>query len=510
MEGPDLVVGVDAAQLADGQTLLGHVGEEPVLLVRRGEAYFAVSATCTHYGGPLAEGLLVGDTIRCPWHHACFSLSTGRALRAPALQDLVRYRVERHGDRIRIDGTLDAAGPAATPHATRHPASVLIVGGGAAGNAAAEALRKVGYRGTVTLLSADANLPCDRPNLSKNYLAGTAEASWIPLRSEAFYREQGIDLQLNTRVTTLDAATRSVTTADGHRHAAGVILLATGATPRRLAIPGAELPHVRYLRTQADAEALVERVQTAKRAVVIGASFIGLEAAASLRARGLEVHVVGPEAVPMERVLGTELGTYIRKVHEGQGVQFHLGTKPESIDVAGVTLGTGEVLPAELVVIGVGVQPALELAEQAGLDLERGVVVDAYLQTSAPGIFAAGDIARWPDPLSGQAIRVEHWVVAERMGQTAARNLLGWRERFTAVPFFWTQQYDLVLGYVGHAEGFDEVAIDGSLEARDCTITYRRGGRKLAVVVIGRDRIGLMEELAFERLNEPERAYTLE
>ena len=499
LEGPDLSQGVALSTLAEGTMLLGHTQGEPLILVRRGGELFATGAVCTHYGGPLAEGLLVNDTVRCPWHHACFSLRTGEALRAPALNPVSCWRVEQRDGKAYVREKLENVSRRTTSATSRMPGSVVIVGGGAAGNAAAETLRREGYAGRLTMLSADESVPYDRPNLSKNYLAGSAPEDWIPLRSREFYKEQSIDLKLGARVSAIDTANRQVRLSDGDQYAYDALLLATGAEPVRLALPGGDLPHVHYLRTLADSRALVASVHASKRAVVIGASFIGLEVAASLRARNIDVHVVGRETCPMEKILGAEVGNFIRKLHEEHGVTFHLGTTPVSIDERSVTLQSGKNLPADLVVIGAGVRPAITLAEQAGLAIDRGVTVNEYLETSVPGIFAAGDIARWPDQLTSARIRVEHWVVAERQGQTAARNILGRRERFDAVPFFWTEQYDFGLAYIGHAERFDEALIDGQLDARDCTITYRHDGQKRAVAVIHRDLEGLHAEVEFER-----------
>jgi apoptosis-inducing factor 3 len=504
--GPDLTHGVALSEVADGAMLLGHVHGEPVLLVRHGNELFAIGALCTHYGAPLADGLAVGDTVRCPWHHACFSLRTGEALRAPALDPVSCWRVEQRDGRAYVTERIASAEQRPLAARAGVPASVVIVGGGAAGNAAAEVLRREGYAGRITMLSADSSGPCDRPNLSKGYLSGTAPAEYIPLRSPAFYPEHEIDLRLGARVATVDVAHRHVQLADGTRHPYDALLLATGCEPVRLEVPGAELPQVHYLRTLADSSALVAKALTSQRAVVIGASFIGLEVAASLRARNLEVQVVAPDTVPMEKILGTEVGQFLRKLHEEHGVTFHLGTTVIAIDERGVTLKSGEHLLADFVVVGIGVRPAIALAEQAGLAIDRGILVDEYLETSVPGIFAAGDIARYPDRSSGERIRVEHWVVAERQGATAARNILGRRERFEAVPFFWTEQYDFNLAYVGHAAQWDSAEIDGQLAARDCTITYRRGGRKLATAVIHRDLDGLRAEAELERTSGGERA----
>ncbi|HXZ02451.1 MAG TPA: FAD-dependent oxidoreductase [Stellaceae bacterium] len=498
--GPDFTQGVPVSALADGAMLLGHAGAEPVLLARRGDEFFAIGAVCTHYGGPLAEGLLVDDTVRCPWHHACFSLRTGEALRAPALSPVACWRVERRGDTLHVREKQEGAARRARPPAGAAPGSVVILGGGAAGNAAAETLRNEGYAGRIILLSADDAPPCDRPNLSKDYLAGNAPEDWIPLRPADFYDAHGIELRLRCRAGAIDAANRLVRLEDGGSCAYDALLIATGAEPVRLAIPGADRPQVRYLRTLADSRALIAKASTAKRAVVIGASFIGLEVAASLRARGLEVHVAAPEKVPMARIMGEEIGKFVQSLHARHGVAFHLGATAAAIAEDGVALDNGETLAADLVVVGVGVRPATALADQAGLAGERGILVNEYLETSVPGVFAAGDVARWPDRLTGERIRVEHWVVAERQGQTAARNILGQRRRFDAVPFFWSQHYDVTISYVGHAERWDGIEIDGRPEAGDCRAVFRRGGRTLAVVTIGRDGDSLRAERELETL----------
>jgi 3-phenylpropionate/trans-cinnamate dioxygenase ferredoxin reductase subunit len=496
--GPDFRQGIALAELADGAILQGHVDGEAALLVRQGDDLFAVGATCTHYGGPLAEGLVTEGTIRCPWHHACFSLRTGAALRPPALNDVPCWRVEQQNGKAYVREARHRPAPAALAPAGV-PASVVIVGGGAAGHAAAEALRQEGYAGTVTMLSADAAPPCDRPNLSKDYLAGSAQPDWIPLRPPEFYAEHNIDLRLGARVAAIEPDAHAIVLADGSRLAYGALLLATGAEPVKLDVPGSALPHVHVLRTLADSDAIIAQAGTARSCVVIGASFIGLEAAAALRTRGLAVHVVGPEARLLERVMGPAIGDMVRAIHEAHGVTFHLGATVTAIDAEAATLSSGERIAADLVVVGIGVRPALALAAQAGLAIERGVTVDAFLRTSAPDIYAAGDIARWPDRLTGERIRVEHWVVAQRQGRTAARNMLGQQRRFDAVPFFWSQHYDIAIAYSGHAERWDRIELDGDPAAHDCSVTFWRAGRRLATASVGRDLDNLRAELAFEQ-----------
>lgn len=492
---PDFKQGYSVGDLPDGAPVSGQVDGEDVILVRQGEEFFAVGANCTHYHGPLAEGLIVGPTVRCPWHHACFDLRSGEAVRAPALDPISCWRVEKAGEQVFVREKIVAA---KKPAFSGHPPSVVIVGGGAAGLAAAEMLRREGYTGPLTMISADDSPPCDRPNLSKDYLAGTAQEDWIPLRSPEFYRDNKIDLLLGSPVTALDPQQMRVHLANGITYPYGALLLATGADPVKLEIEGVVPGQVFYLRSFADSKAILERAASAKRVVVVGASFIGLEVTAALRSRGIAVDVVAPDKQPLERVLGPEVGKFIRSLHEEHGVIFHLGETLRSFQGNTATLSGGSTLTADFVVVGAGVRPALALAEQSGLAIDRGIRVNEYLETSAPGVFAAGDIARWPDPHSGDSIRVEHWVVAERQGQVAARNILGRKEKYDAVPFFWSQHYDVAINYVGHAERWDSITVKGSLEKRDCAVSYQRGGRVLAVATIARDLESLQAEAAME------------
>jgi apoptosis-inducing factor 3 len=499
-ELPDLTQGIASEKLRDGGQLVGRVGNEEVLLLRRGPEIFAIGAHCTHYHGPLAEGLVDGHTIRCPWHHACFDLRTSEALRAPAFNPAGSWPVEERDGKIVV-------GPKKRPQraAKRHDGAqsplreIVVVGGGAAGFAAAEMLRREGYDGHLTMLSRDDAGPVDRPNLSKDYLAGSAPEEWVPLKPASFYAKHGIELQLNADAKRIDVPAQRVVLADGREVPYDRLLLATGAEPVKLSIPGASAPDILTLRSLADCQAIIARAASARRVLVLGASFIGLEAAAALRARNLEVHVAAPDRIPMERILGPELGGFVRSLHEEHGVIFHLEDIATSIEQGKVHLKRGGAIEADFVVAGIGVRPRLELAEKAGLRLDRGVAVNPYLETSVPGIFAAGDIARWPDPRSSENIRVEHWVVAGRQGQTAARNMLGRGEKFTAVPFFWSQHYDVPINYAGHAGKWDEIAIDGDVEAKDCLVRYKHNGRLLAVASISRDLAGLQAEIAMER-----------
>ncbi|MEP6857083.1 MAG: FAD-dependent oxidoreductase [Gemmatimonadales bacterium] len=514
LTGPNLAQGIELTSVKPGELIAGHVFGEPVLLVHVEPNWFAVGAKCTHYGANLAEGVLVSETIRCPWHHACFDLRNGAASRAPALNDLPSYTVAVENNTVRITGKRDHTqlraddirprGSRAPERVlldeipVRGPSSVFIIGASAAGIACAEMLRREAYRGPITLADVDPDAPYDRPNLSKDYLAGNAPEEWLPLHPRDFFETQKIGILSGVEVLEIDTASKTVRLSNGTVQHYGTLLIATGASPIRLDIKGGE--RIRYLRTLADCRAIISTLGGARTAVVVGASFIGLEVAASLVTRGLEVHVVGPEILPLQRVLGTELGELIKSVHEERGVRFHLGRTARELDDKTVILDDGARLDADLVIAGIGVRPNLELAERAGILLDNGIAVNEFLETSAKDVFAAGDVARWPDAYSDARLRVEHWVVAERQGQVVARNMLGHRDRFDDIPFFWSAHYDkLSIQYTGHVEHWDETRIDGDVMKFDCAVSYMVNGKRRAMATINRDRQNLETEVAMER-----------
>jgi apoptosis-inducing factor 3 len=526
LTGPDLAQGIELTSVKPGELIAGHAFGEPVLLVHVEPNWFAVGAKCTHYGANLAEGVLVSETIRCPWHHACFDLRNGAASRAPALNDLPSYTVSVENNIVRITGKRDHGQVRADdirPRGSRAPervlleeipvrgpSSVFIIGASAAGIACAEMLRREAYRGPITLADVDPDAPYDRPNLSKDYLAGNAPEEWLPLHPRDFFETQKIGILSGVEALEIDAASKTVRLSNGTVQQYGALLIATGASPARLDIKGGE--RIRYLRTLADCRAIIGGLDGARTAVVIGASFIGLEVAASLVTRGLEVHVVGPETLPLQRVLGTELGQLIQGVHEGRGVRFHLGRTAQVVDEKMVVLDDGTRLDADVVIAGIGVRPNLGLAERAGILLDNGIAVNEFLETSAENVFAAGDVARWPDAYSDARLRVEHWVVAERQGQVVARNMLGHRDRFDDIPFFWSAHYDnLSIRYTGHVEAWDETRIDGDLTKLDCAVSYMVKGRRRAIATINRDRQSLQTEVEMEKelLLKPPAAVTV-
>lgn len=491
VEGPDLAEeGIAIEEVGTDLPAGGHVSGDPVVVVKTPSGLRAVGGKCTHYGGPLSKGLCIKGQVRCPWHHAWFDLDTGEAVGAPALNPIPVYEVEERDGRVYVTGKREDGAAKASP--PESPESVVIVGSGAAGAVAAEELRRLGYDGPISLIGRET--PVDRPNLSKDYLAGTAQEDWIPLRSEQFYADADIDL-IQEQVAGIDREARTVQLANGDSIGYGALLLATGAEPRHIPVPGADLPHVYYLRTFADTKAIISALEDAKRAVIIGAGFIGLEVAASLRQRDIDVTVVAPEEVPLAMLIGDALGRFVQSFHEEHGVEFRLGRGVSEIGADDITLDDGTSVAADLVVVGIGVVPRTDLAEAAGLDVDKGVLVDDHLRTSDDHIWAAGDIARYPGP-DGEGVRVEHWVLAERQGQTAARNMLGMGVPFSDPPFFWSQHYDIPINVTGHLAGWEDDVVVGDPAEHDVIVGYSKDGQINAVASIYRDLENLRAEAA--------------
>jgi apoptosis-inducing factor 3 len=495
----DHSVGAADSLLTDGGMIRLELEGKPIVLARIGADYFAFGGNCSHYGAPLDKGMLKGHTIMCPWHHACFDIRSGTRTEPPALNDLPCYPVRIADDQVVIS----------LPHTNeREPQGKLdrsdgrvfvIVGGGAAGNAAAEELRRAGFRGRIMVISASATVPVDRPNLSKDYLAGEAEADWIPLRGQDWYAERDIELRLSTQVEAILPEAHLLRLADSETVTYDKLLICTGGIPRYFhALPGAVLRKIYTLRSLQDADRIVAATPGAQRAVVIGASFIGLEVAAALaHGRQVEITVVAPDAVPFERVLGGEIGQMLQREHEANQVNFRLGSTVRALhgngdQVTGVELDTGEVLPADFVVVGIGVRPATDFLKGSAVDLDSqdaSVLVDTHLQTTALDIFAAGDIARWSfNGDRGQ--RIEHWRAAQQQGIVAARNMLGGLLEITErVPFFWTSQWDITLRYVGHASQWDEIIYrDGRPKDKSFIAFYLHKGVLKAAVGCQHDR----------------------
>ncbi|MGB3200281.1 MAG: FAD-dependent oxidoreductase [Nodosilinea sp.] len=490
------------------------------ILLGHGEGgFWATAAHCSHYGAPLEKGVLSGDRIVCPWHNACFSLRSGEMLEPPGRDHLVTYKVEIESGEVRVEIPVseiratsstyietsttpkEHVSPAfAAPDLQQDDRVFAIVGGGAAGSAAAEMLRQQGFRGRIVMLSADRELPYDRTALSKAYLQSDTVADPDLLRSADFYRQHGVDVMLSTSVSRVDAQAQQLTYGAGEVLKYDALLVATGGAVRQLPVAGSDLANVFTLRRADDAQHILKAAQNAQRAVIIGAGFIGMEVAASLRQQGLAVTVVASSAVPFETVLGESVGQLFQQIHEAEGVQFQLKTKAKAFhgegQVASVELDNGEQLPADVVVVGIGVKPATDFLDVALLHEGDGsVVVNEYLQ-AAPNLYAAGDIARFPYAMTDRATRIEHWRLALQQGRIAAHNMLGQQVPFRAVPFFWTGQFGIKLRYVGHAEDWDDVIIHGSLPDQTFLAFYTQADRVLAVAGAGRDRdIAAISEL---------------
>ncbi len=489
MENNGWIKALADSELKEGDPSVVEVEEKKVLLVRSGGKIYACGNECSHYHAPLSDGLVIGHIVTCPWHNARFDLRDGRLAAPPGLNNLPSYETKLENGQVWIRQVGKGTIPMPEGEDSR---TFLIVGAGAAGNSAAETLRREGFAGRIVMVTGEPYGPYDRPMLSKDLLSGEAPAKWLPLRGQKFYDRLNIEVMTEKLVTSVDPSNRSVTFADSTTMKADRILLATGGTPRSLNLPGADKPGCFLLRTREDAEAILASLEQAKTVVIVGASFIGLEVACSLRTRELDVHVVAPEAVPLAGVFGEQIGRRIKKTHEENGVTFHLGQIVKEFvgqdKVSEVLLADGSRLKADCVIIGVGIRPAVEFLESSGLVKEGAVPVDGRLETAAEGIFAAGDIALVPDERTGELRRVEHWVEAGRQGMHAARCMLGAKDSYREVPFFWTRQYGSSLRYIGHAPRFDHVVFRGDVNDKTFLAGFYFGGTLRAAASVGRAR----------------------
>lgn len=451
----------------------------------------AVGAKCPHAGGPLAEGVLHGTTVICPWHKAAFDLVSGHRREPPAMDDLPYYPVREAEGVIRVELTpKQTRPPLPNLSSGRNRRCFLILGAGAAGVSAAQCLREEGFTGRIVMISKEARLPYDRTRLSKYDLSGREGSEKTPLLDADFYERQRIERRQGL-VTGIDLRAKRVNLAGGTELSYDAALIALGSEPRPLPFPGSELPGVFVLRRPEDTEAIVAAARHARRVVVIGAGFIAMEAAASLRERGLEVTIAAPDKAPLASRLGAEIGHAFQELHERKGVTFRLGMRVAAIEGDGwvrqVALQDGSVLPADLVVAGLGVTPMTAPVRTITLLDDGGIPVDAHLRVS-DDLYAAGDLAAFPLTSGEGLVRVEHWRVAQQHGRVAALNMLGRRQAYEAVPVFWTILYHQRLDYLGHAADWDEIVIDGNPEELDFLAMYVRQGQVAAIAGWNRDR----------------------
>lgn len=498
--------------LADGQMKQVEIDDHKIVVTKIDDEFHAVGGTCPHYSAPLAEGTLHRGHLICPWHHAVLDAATGELIEPPARDCVPKFEVEVEGEQVYVlvpDEISDASVPAmAKPDTKKDERTFVIVGAGAAGNAAAQSLRENGFGGRIVLITKENRGPYDRPNLSKAYLQGEAPQEWLPLRSEEFYEEHGIELTLGKHVTAIDRDNHLVYAGSDEPIEYDLLLLATGGVPRTLDVPGAGLDNIFTLRSWDDSDAIISVAKRDAKAVVVGASFIGMEAAAALTDRKVNVTVVAPERVPFDRVFGTQIGKMFLKQHEKRGVTFRLGANVKAFagdaSVSAVVLEGGESLAADFVVVGIGVRPATGWIEALDLEPDGSVRVDDRF-LAADDIYAAGDIAKFPYWYSKREIRVEHWRAAEQQGRIAGANMAGKKTLYKSVPFFWTRQAGFSLGYVGYADKWDEIIVDGDVDSKKFLAYFISDDRISAVAGIGRSaELGAAHALMLaEKLPKP-------
>lgn len=482
--------------LKNGEMKSFNIDEEnKVLLCRINNEYFAVGANCTHYGAPLEEGILKDDMIICPWHHACFNAKTGNLLEPPAMDSLTKYEIKTEGNSVKVF-VPDKIQGSWVPDMARKDIKAdsrtfLILGAGASGYSAAQSMRENGFKGNIIMITHENKTPYDRPNLSKDYLAGNADPAWMPLRSDEFYKEYGIEIKTEMVIKAVDLKLKNVTFQNGEEINYDKLLIATGGIPRKLNVPGADLQNIFYLRSFKDCDDIISAAKNSKKAVVIGSSFIGMETASSLMERNIEVTVISPDETPFERNFGKDIGNLFKSEHEKKGISFKLKSNIKSfkgdIMVRSVLLESGEEIETDFVIVGIGVMPATQFLTGIDLLKDGSLKTDSYLCV-IDDVYASGDIATFPDFHTGDFIRVEHWRLAEQLGRVAGANMTGKKIKYEEIPFFWTVQAGLNLRYVGFTKGWDEIITDGSISQKEFISYYIKNNTVLAAAGINRDK----------------------
>ncbi|MFA5183449.1 MAG: FAD-dependent oxidoreductase, partial [Syntrophales bacterium] len=473
--------------LQDGEMKEVLVGETKVLLTRIKGKFHAIGGICTHYGGHLAEGALCGERVYCPWHQSAFNVISGDLEEVPGLDAVPRFEVRVEGENVIVQVAEGASDRRTMPMAKLDPQkdkrTFVILGAGGAAIAAAETLRQDGFQGQIVMISKDSSLPYDRPEVSKGYLKGDSPKEGMLWRSSDFYQEHDIRVLLSREVTEVDANARTAKFRDGSSLKYDTLLLATGGIARHLRVRGERLANIFTLRSMDDADRIVAAAANSVHTVCVGGSFIAMEVAQSLVKRGVNVTVVAASSLPFKYTLGPEIGQMWQQIHEEHGVSFRMGARVARFDgeifVRTVVLDDGTQLEADMVVVGIGSEPATNFLKGVHLNVGGTITVDQYMRVME-GLFAAGDIARFPDWRTGELIRIEHWRLAMQLGRIAAHNMAGKKVAYTGVPFFWTDQFDNMMQYVGYVSGWDEIIYQGSPADRNFMAFYVKHNQVLA------------------------------
>ncbi len=501
-------------ELSDGGMKKVECGEKEILLVKLDGEFHALGPECSHYGAPLEEGVLNEGRIRCPWHQACFDAVSGDIEEPPALDAISDFETKVKGEDVVVVLPEEVEYTRVTDMVSYNPGkddrTFLVLGAGSAGNAAAETLRQSGYEGRIVMVTREENLPYDRPDLSKRYLKERVKQS-PTLRSKEFYDRHDIEVLKGKEAVEVDFSDKIVVFEEGQELEYDKLLLATGGRPRRLS--GSDLDRIFTLRTVEDANRINDAAEDSTRVLIVGASFIGMETAASLKESGLSVTVVAPESTPFERTLGKEVGQMFEEMHKEKGVNFRLGQKIERFEgeekIESAVLEGGEEVKTDFVIAGIGVEPATGFLEDDDLNSDGSLSVDFNLRFKED-VYAAGDIARFPDWRTDDEIRIEHWRLAQQHGRIAAKNMTGDDADYSSIPFFWTRQFETSLQYVGYVEEWDEVIFDGDPSSRDFVGYYEKDGMILAAAGLGNSAkmVAIAELMQMDEMPSPEEIKT--